>query len=161
MKLATATTQLGTGSASESSYPDKRPGSATIRRPGQPYHKGHPTTSSSSAQRAHPPPESRTGPKTPPRLDLPGRALLPYRHHGTPRARSSRTSSRKAKEVHSRTPFYTRCRTLHNTLKQFPLLSLLVQSTDSCVKLSCHCHAACAYLLKFFFPALLLPEGTT
>ena len=74
----------------------------------------------------------------------------PDRHRGGPRARSTRTSSRKAKEVHLHTPFYTRYRTLHNTLKLFPLLSLLVQFTDSCVNHSCHCHAACAYLLKFF-----------
>ena len=53
--IATATTQLGTGSASESSYPDKRPGPATIRRPGQPHLKGHPITSTSPAHGAHSP----------------------------------------------------------------------------------------------------------
>ena len=37
---ATVTTQLGTGPAPEFSYPDKRPGPATTRRPGQPRQGG-------------------------------------------------------------------------------------------------------------------------
>ncbi len=105
--------------------------------------------------------ESRTGPKTPSRP-------RPPRSDSSPLPAPQRASGPGHKNIlpegqgGTRTPpFYTRCRTLHNTLKLFPLLSLLVQSTDSCVKHSSHCHAASASLLKFCSPAFLLPEGTT
>jgi hypothetical protein len=53
--IRAATTQPGTGPATEFSYPAKRPVLATARQPGRPHQVWRTTTSTSPAHGAHPP----------------------------------------------------------------------------------------------------------